>query len=323
MARVYAAMRSGLLVVEDGSVAGRALGDRAIEAVAAPDAETVFVGTFESGLHRSTDGGATFERVGAERLPPAVTALAVDPHDGGLWVGTEPSRVFHSPDGGETFDPCPGLTDLPSASEWSFPPRPHTHHVRWIEPDPHDEGHLYVGIEAGALVRTTDGGESWQDRPENARRDNHSLATHPDAPGSVWAAAGDGYAESPDGGDTWVAPWDGLEHRYCWSVAVDAGDPTRVLVSAADGARAAHSAPGESYVYRKVEGSAWSRLDGRGLPMGTGVLRAVIAPGAPGEFYALNDCGLYRTADGGDAWTAVLDDLGRHGGETARGLVVV
>lgn len=51
-----------------------------------------------------------------------------------------------------------GLTKLPSASTWSFPPRPETHHVRWIGIDPHDAHHLYVAIEADVLVRSLDDG---------------------------------------------------------------------------------------------------------------------------------------------------------------------
>jgi photosystem II stability/assembly factor-like uncharacterized protein len=200
---------------------------------------------------------------------------------------------------------------VPSASAWSFPPRPDTHHVRWIEPCPADPERWFAGVEAGALVLTPDGGETWVDRPEGSRRDNHALATHPDAPDRVYAAAGDGFAESRDRGRTWRVVDAGLDHGYAWGIAVDPGDPETVLVSAASGASAAHRR-GEAYLYRRTAGNGsaesprFERLDGRGIPTGEGTYRAVLASGrASGAVWALHDGGLYRTRDAGDSFERV------------------
>ncbi|OYR44437.1 hypothetical protein [Halorubrum sp. Ea8] len=344
--RVYAAYDDGLRVVdpETGAVDER-LADRAVECLLiAPGAERsdgarpaaararVFAGTFDAGLFRSVDGGETFDRVAAETLgpggsgPDAVTAVAASPHDPSVvWIGTEPSRVYRSTDGGETVEPVGGLTAVPSASEWSFPPRPDTHHVRWIEPCPADPERWFVGVEAGALVVTPDGGETWVDRPEGSRRDNHALATHPDAPDRVYAAAGDGFAESRDRGQTWRAVDAGLAHGYVWGIAVDPGDPETVLVSAASGAGAAHRR-GEAYLYRRTpgvdsaSGPRFERLDDRGIPTGEGTYRAVLASGREsGEIWALHDEGLYRTGDAGDSFERVSATLP---GRAARALAV-
>ncbi|WP_254765808.1 WD40/YVTN/BNR-like repeat-containing protein [Salinilacihabitans rarus] len=312
MTTLHAAMRDRLLVCERDPDGDRAATERLagydIECVAcSPDApDRVFVGTFEDGLHRSTDGGDSFERVDEGVAGDAVTSVAVDPHDPDVvYAGTEPSRVYRSTDGGAAWTHLDGLVDLPSEPEWYFPPRPDTHHVRWLEVDPFDPDRLYVGIEAGALVLSDDGGETWRERPPGSRRDNHSLATHPDREGRVYAAAGDGYAVSDDGGESWNHPQEGLRHRYCWSVVPDPGDPDRVLVSAASGARTAHAASrAESYVYRRAGDGPWERLDGRGLPTGEGVVRAVLATtGEPGTVYAATNRGLFRSRDFGDAWT--------------------
>ena len=306
MPTVYGAMRDGLLVVRDGEATRRRL-EYDLECLAAhPDAPgRCFLGTFDEGLYRSTDGGRRLERVGADALESdRVTAVAVDHDDPDVvWAGTEPSEVYRSTDGGDTWAARPGVRELPSAEEWYFPPRPDTHHVRWLEPDPVSEGRLYVGIEAGALVRTDDAGETWIDRPGGARRDNHSLATHPGAPGRVYAAAGDGYAESRDGGDTWSTPQAGLEHTYCWSVAVAPEDPDTVVLSSASGPRSAHSPPdATSYVYRRT-GDAWERCT-EGLPGPDGMARAVLdVDRETGTFYALTNRGLYRSADDGRSWT--------------------
>lgn len=281
MTTAYAAMRDALAVAErEGAewTHDHRLDGRDLECIAASpeDPERAFVGTFEAGLHRTTDGGQTFERVGEATVEQdAVLSAAVSPHDSDVvYVGTEPSRLYRSTDGGDTWARVGGLTDLPSADEWSFPPRPDTHHVRWVEPDPHDPDRLYVGIEAGALLLTEDGGETWRERPPGSRRDNHTLTTHPDAPGRAWSAAGDGYAETRDGGESWAHPESGLDHRYCWSLAVDPADPDTVLMSAASGAYSAHTASrAESHLYRKRGDGDWFRLTNS--PAGEGVVRAV------------------------------------------------
>ena len=354
MSTCYAASRAGVLVVrgldrDDASPSVTADDAAALTAdytlrrddvecldadPAAPD--RVFCGTFEAGLLRSTDAGDTWRRVGEATLPEAVTSVTVSPHDPDVvYAGTEPSGVYRSEDGGSTWAELPGLTDLSSAAEWSFPPRPDTHHVRSIEVDPADPNHLHVAVEAGALVQSHDGGDTWAERVATARRDTHAMAIHPDAPEVVRAAAGDGYAESRDSGRTWTYPQDGLTHRYCWSVAVDPGDPGRVIVSAASGARRAHTpASAASYLYRRVDGTGsesaaarnrspepWERLDDAGVPTGEGVLRPTLAEGCDaGEFFALTDRGLFRSRDGGDAfreldveWPEAFRDRTTHG----------
>jgi len=335
----YAALSDRLLsLTDDGhtepSIRERLVGHDLQSVAASPDRpDRAFVGTVESGIQRTTDGGDTWERVSG--IDDRVTALAVSPHDPDVvWAGTEPSVVYRSTDGGDSWVACSPLTDLPSASDWSYPPRPDTHHVRWIEPDPHERDRLYVAVEAGALLRTGDGGETWTDRPEGARRDNHTLATHPDTPGRVYAAAGDGYAQSGDGGDTWAHPQTGLDHRYVWGVAVPRSDPDTVVVSAASGARSAHSVgAAESLVYRTTDaaragagrddGVEWS-LAMDGLPEPEGTVRSDLAAGPDGRLYALNNNGIYRSDDAGERW----DRLGvewptEYESGTPHGMVVV
>jgi photosystem II stability/assembly factor-like uncharacterized protein len=347
MAMLYAAMEDTLLVAageDDDWTGSTVLADRDLECVAASpdDPYRVFVGTFSSGLFRSTDGGESFEQLtggvwdgaGDSTLGgDAVTAVTVCPHDPGtVWVGTEPSQLYRSTDGGDSFERVGDLSTLETADEWSFPPRPDTHHVRWIEVDPTDADRLLVAVEAGALLLTEDGGDSWQERPPGARRDTHEMATHPDAPGRVYAAAGDGYAESYDGGASWEHPQYGLDHRYVWSVAVDSGDPGTVVVSAASGAHRAHSANGaESYLYRRTVpddengDTTWTALDDRGVPTGRGVLRAALASGeAPGELFAVTNRGVHRSTNAGGRWRSLpLAWPERFTAQTCRGLVVV
>jgi photosystem II stability/assembly factor-like uncharacterized protein len=153
------------------------------------------------GLWRSMDGGRRWDRVDGEVGAALVTSVAVSAGERSVvYVGTEPSMVYRSEDAGDTWREMSGMRALPSASSWSFPPKPETHHVRWIEPDGVVPGRVYVAIEAGALLRTLDGGRTWLDRVPGGPFDTHTAATHAGAPGRVYSAAGDGYFESVDGG---------------------------------------------------------------------------------------------------------------------------
>ena len=184
-----------------------------------------------------------------------------------------------------------------------FPAAPQTHHVRHIQPDPHAAGRLYVAIEAGALARTDDAGRTWRDRVPGGPLDTHTLATHPAAPGRLYSAAGDGYFESRDGGDTWQQPADGLRHGYLWGLAVDPADPDALVVTAAPGPRQAHYEPAESVVYCRATGGPW-RETRAGLPAPTGRHVALVAahPAEPGVFFLAWEAELYRSADGGRSW---------------------
>jgi photosystem II stability/assembly factor-like uncharacterized protein len=227
---------------------------------------------------------------------------------GMVYAGTEPSAVFRSDTGGDSWVDLAGLRALPSADTWSFPPRPHMNHVRWIEADVRVADRVFVAIEAGALVRTFDGGRTWRDRVSGGPYDTHTAMTHPLAPGRIYSAAGDGYFESDDAGDSWRSPEDGLKHRYLVGIAVDPADPDNAVVSATDSPGSAYWPRGaEAYVYRKTGLKRWE-LAMSGLPeaKGTTVGQFATHAGEPGVIYAANNHGLFRSDDAGRNWK-VLD----------------
>ena len=306
------ATKGALLLVRQGNVEQHLQG-LAPESISLDETDPTrqYVGTSGNGLWRSSDTGRSWEPAGAGIPHSEITAVAVeragDARPGVVYAGTEPSTLSRSDDGGETWRELTALMDLPSATSWSFPPKPETHHVRWIEVDPTVEGRLYVAIEAGALVRSTDGGDTWQDRVSGGPIDTHTAATHPAASGRLYSAAGDGYFESDDGGDRWSRPMDGLQHGYLVGVAVDPGDPDTVVVSGASGPYLAYRpSNAEAYMYRRVGGRPFE-LAMEGLPNGRGTVASRLATHAdePGVFYAANNHGLFRSKDGGVSWKAL------------------
>jgi hypothetical protein len=275
--------------------------------------QRVYCGTFDAGLWASDDAGANWQPVVGALPHPAVMSVAVSPFEqqngaGVAWAGTEPSALFRSEDGGRTWQEKTGLQALPSKPGWSFPPRPWTHHVRWIEPDAADAGRLFVGIELGGVMRSLDRGETWEDRKPRSQHDCHTLRTHPLAPGTLYEAAGGGFAESHDGGATWQRDDAGAlgahGHHYLWGLAVDPGDPATVIVSGSPGPRAAHDdRAAEAALYRRTAGGAWQALqDGLPDPHGTRAYVLATQRAEPGVFYAATRRDIFRSAVAGLTW---------------------
>ena len=244
-----------------------------------------YCGTFGEGLWKTDDGGQSWSNIGKDVLSNShITSVAVSSLDSGgnrfnkIYVGTEPSALYTSNDGGGSWEKMEALNNLPSSESWSFPPRPWTHHVRWIESDPNNPDHIFVAIEAGALVQSRDGGRTWIDRVEQGPYDTHTLATHPKAPKRLYSSAGDGYFESFDYGDSWSRSMDGLKYGYLYGLAVDSGDPQNVIISVSTGPVSAYSVEyAESYVYRRVkDGQKWNAIS-KGLPGPSGTTITILA----------------------------------------------
>jgi photosystem II stability/assembly factor-like uncharacterized protein len=261
--------------------------------------ETLYAGLRGGGVRRTTDGAGTW--AGCELPAADVFSVAISPADGAVYAGTEPSALYRSDDGGGTWRELTALLDLPSRPTWSFPPRPWTSHVRWIAPSPHDAGLILAGIELGGLMRSTDGGESWQDQRPGSQPDVHSLAWHPQVAGRAYEAGGGGAAWSEDGGDTWRPADDGRDRHYTWSVAVDPSDPGLWYVSASTGPFAAHGrGDPHAHVYRRENGG-WTALAG-GLPDPLPAMPYALVATEDRLFAGLANGELWESADRGDSW---------------------
>ena len=271
-------------------------------AVDPADPDTAYVGLGDDGVRKTSDGGRTWVESGL--AGEQVFSIAVSPADGAVFAGTEPSALYRSDDRGETWRALDGLLELPSRPTWSFPPRPWTSHVRWIAPSPHDAAVVLAGIELGGLMRSTDGGETWDDHRPGAQPDVHSLAWHPRAEGRAYEAGGGGAAWSEDAGDTWRPADDGRDRHYTWSVAVDPEDPELWYVSASTGPFAAHRGGGDpqARIFRRRNGG-WDALAG-GLPDPLPAMPYALVAAEDGRLLAgLANGELWQSRDRGDSWS--------------------
>jgi BNR/Asp-box repeat len=267
------------------------------------DPETIFVGCRGNGVQRSTDGGETFEKL--DFPAPDVFSVAVSPADGAVYAGCEPSQLFRSRDNGETWEELESLRKIPSASTWSFPPRPWTHHVRWIAPSPQDSSLLLVGIELGGIMRSTDDGETWADHRAPAVKDCHSLAWHPTAPGRAYESGGGGSAWTFDGGETWQRVDDGRDgtyRHYLTGLAVDPKDPDRWYVTASPSPMQAHGPQhANAAIYRWEGEGPWQQVEG-GLPESFESFPYALAITAEEVFAGLEDGNIWAGFDRGERW---------------------
>jgi hypothetical protein len=326
---IYLGTADGLAVIQgcsEGWFGKVCLNDKQIQCITADRTRKgiVYCGTFGDGMFRSGDGGAAWDAL-RNFSEPNVMALASS-QSGALYAGTEPSAMYRSEDGGESWCELATLLTLPSAKSWSFPPRPETHHVQSILPDLANPARLHVAIEAGALVYSDDAGWTWCDRVSSAPRDTHCLAVHPLDPIRLHSAAGDGYFESVDGGESWRRVVDGLEHQYCWSVAISLADPKTLLLSASMSAYGAHyKEAANSIIYRRTEREGWKPVR-RGLPDPQGLRIPVVAASSsePGVFYCSAEGMVYRSEDNGLLWRKLAVDWNsKTAAENATGMAIV
>jgi photosystem II stability/assembly factor-like uncharacterized protein len=275
------------------------------------DGNRLYAGTFDDGLYRSLDAGNTWERVDDgiphDRFPSvAFSPSRIAGGRSAVFAGTEPSSLYLSEDDGETWIDLHELRDLPSAPTWSFPPRPWTSHVRWIALSWHDPDLIFAGIELGGVMRSIDGGATWEDRKPGSYHDSHCIRTHPTDSTRIYEAAGGGVATSFDAGDTWTPIDEGMDRHYVWALAVDPSDPERWFVSASHSARYAHrdDDSSEALIYRKVGTDPWEPLSG-GLdsPMSEMPYALVIPEDQPSTIFAGTRQGsLLISEDSGDSW---------------------
>jgi len=292
----------------------------------------VYCATYNRGLWRSEDAGETWCPVGTPQgffggpaggaiEPRETTAVSVDPVPGpdgrhAVWVGTEPSSLYRSTDHGDTFELVSTL-DLPSRGSWSFPPRPRTHHVQCIAHT--SDGCMHVAIEAGAMIRSRDNGRTFEDRLPDSPVDTHVLLTHPLAPWRLYAALGDAllrqgrsFAESLDGGDTWIYSGKGLETApYLYGLAIHPSDPEDVRIAASQSPQRAHVEGGAS-IFRR-EAKHWVE-DAEGFPCDRSLIPVLAAHvRQPGIWFALSNLGLFLKESTATTWICLVQPEEWHG----------
>jgi photosystem II stability/assembly factor-like uncharacterized protein len=214
-----------------------------------------------------------------------------------LYAGVKGPLLYRSDDAGSSWRGSESFRALRRPYWWTPVSSPHREaEAHAIAISPTDPRRVLVGLEAGAVVRTTDGGITWAGHRRGALRDCHSLVFHATDGRAAYEGGAGGGAFSRDAGETWQRPSGLGRVRYGWASAGDAEDPDLKYLSVARGVRSAHGVRRHGYVVRSRGDEPWRPvLEAGAMPY------ALIADS--GRLYAgLSDGAVLETSDAGATW---------------------
>jgi photosystem II stability/assembly factor-like uncharacterized protein len=276
--------------------------------------DVVFVGT-QDGPYRSTDGGSSWERTD---FPSGlqVWSITIHPRDSRIvYAGTSPVGVFRSDDGGSTWRTLPNAKQRDRLA-MAFPSR-----VMRLAITPGNPDAIYAALEVAGVMRSLDGGETWDDcaeplvalaeKPHLKSRiqsdseaegmlDAHALLVSDAAPGSVFLAVWMGLFRSDDKGAHWqdmeVGRFSPL--TYGRDIRVSPQDPSVLYAALSPAARSQ-----DGSLYRSGDlGKTWSRFD-HGVKANATMMGVALHPRDPAQVYCVSRCGqVFGTRDAGKTW---------------------
>jgi len=244
-----------------------------------------YMGTAGSGVWKTVDGGQVWSCVSDSIRLTGIGAVAVAPsRPDTVYVGATTANtagLYRSNDGGGHWD----LVSLQG------------HGVSSIVINPHNPDLVMAAAGDTGVMRTSDGGKTWNSALPDANVGGVWLVFDPDNPANVYAGTrpvGGGGRGGPGGGGGRGAP----------PVATPATD---------------------SQIYRSTdEGVTWKKTGPIGLPGGSfGTIALAVAPGTKGErVYDYVAQGMFRSDDGGEHWTRASDDPRLIGGGQFHDVIV-
>lgn len=296
-------------------------------------------------VHRSDDGGKTWETVGNEFAYASVPGThqwydgtehpweftrvwhfepsLADPET--VFAGVEDAALFRSTDGGRTWLELAGLREHTTGSTWS--PGAGGLCLHTILLDPTNPDRMFTAISAAGAFRSDDGGESWQpinrglksnyipDAEAEVGHCVHRIALHPERPDTLFMQKHWDVMRTDDAGDNWYEVSGNLPSDFGFVVDVHAHEPETVYVIPIKSDSEHYPPKGKLRVYRsRSGGNEWEALK-KGLPQRNcyvNVLRDAMAVDQLdkcGIYFGTTGGQVYASANAGDSWDAIVHDL--------------
>lgn len=288
---LYAATEQGLFVSRNrgsewtriGPAAGDALPCRVLT-IDPWKTSNLYLGTGANGIYTSADGGATWKlrdnRGDSLFATAEVYQIAVDATKPDVVVAALAGMgIVKSTDAGETWRRLTSEVSLRSPT------------ITHLLLHPKSSDLLLYGTDAGTLMRTTDGGESWS----IAKKDVEAwailtLGTDPLNPDVVYAGTENGIIRSSDFGATWTKP----------SASISAV-PTSLALSAPKGQLLLFAyGAGLGVQVSRDNGITWRQADDN---LGGATISLVTSDPTGTAVYAVAGSALLRLDQQGHSWT--------------------
>jgi len=296
-------------------------------------------------VHRSDDGGKTFETVSNNFVYDGdpgthqwydgtqhpwefkrVWYFEPSPSDPDtVYAGVEDAALFRSSDGGQTWQELSGLRSV-KGNLWQ--PGAGGMCLHKIILDPKDPDRIYTAISAAGAFRSEDGGQTWRAATRGRHSDYelpdpdadvghcvHSIAMHPARPDVLFMQKHWDVMRSDNAGEMWYDVSGNLPSHFGFPIAVHAHEPDTVYVVPIKSDSEHFPPDGKLRVYRsRTGGNEWEALT-KGLPQANcyvNVLRSALTVDS------LDPCGLYfgttggqvyASANSGDSWMPIVEDF--------------
>lgn len=296
-------------------------------------------------LHRSNDGGSSWETIGNEFAYAGDTGThqwydgtphpwefkrvwhlepsATDPDR--VLAGVEDAALFRTTDGGTTWSELPGLRGHGTGDSWM--PGAGGMCLHTILVDPTNDDRIFVAISAAGAFKTEDGGQTWTpinkglhsqflpDPEAEVGHCVHRIALHPSNPDRLFMQKHWDVMRSDDAGGQWTEVSGDLPSDFGFPIDVHAHEPETIYVVPIKSDSEHYPPDGRLRVYRsRTGGNDWEALT-QGLPQANcyvNILRDAMCVDSLdpcGIYFGTTGGQVYASADGGDSWTAIVRDL--------------
>lgn len=315
----------------------------------------LLVGTTKGAFILSSPDRQSWEVSGPHCDGWSINHMAGDPASGTIWAGGgsewSGAGVWRSSDGGKTWtfsklskgqidDWAANDPDFAAMIGWEDKPLPFGNDLHSVWSVHHAHGTLWAGAKPGTLLKSTDGGATWEKNdalasfegreawnPGAAGLTLHTIVTAPDDPAKIWLGiSAAGVFASEDGGASW-------ERRNRLSNAESCGHHHHPAAPR-DGetGHCVHNmvrAPGSDLLYQQNHHGVWRSNDGgrhwdditEGLPSTFGFPIAVdprdpqvvwtlpLNGDSDGRYPPDAKAAVWRSTDGGGTWEAMRTGL--------------
>ena len=258
--------------------------------------DTLYAGTFDGGLYKSTDGASSWEQI-LGQIP--IIDFAINPNDSQTIFAAgyfeERGRVLLTKDGGKSWNAVYTAATNNSA-------------VRSVAVNPNNTQQVIIGMTQGELIVSGDSGATWRLANNYSDRINRIIWNNNGLYVLVKSA---GLYRSTDGGSSFQLITAGLQSSGNISNLSIFGN----TITSYNQLAISNTNPSLMYIttnlglYRSTDGGAsWGFVS---MPLRQSDLAPTavsIAPSSDNILYVSAGSNIYKTADGGNTWS-ISDSL--------------